>query len=297
MADTPIIPGFKLIAKVGDGGMATVWKAWDDAKGRVVAIKILRDEFASSNADVSSFHVEERLMEEIHHPGVVRAYSFNNAGGKFFYTMEFVDGYNFADLLHRKQRVREPDCLLICESVAAALDFAWNNHGIVHCDIKPENIMINTEGIVKLTDLGISHRFEYREGPQAVPDHVLGTPAYISPEQVYGDVELDCRSDIYSLAATLYHLSTGRILFPGLDNDNMMRAHCNEATQARDPRAYHPDLSEGFCQLLESMLVKNRDYRASSWADVFATCREIENGSLFKRRDTTDANSSIKLIS
>ena len=75
-----------------------------------------------------------------------------------------------------------------------------------------------------------------------------------------------------------------------------MRAHCNEATQARDPRTYRPELSEGFCQLLESMLVKNRDYRVSSWADVFAMCREVENGSLFKPRDTADANSSLSLL-
>ena len=150
---------------------------------------------------------------------------------------------------------------------------------------------------VKLLDLGISRRYEHKEGPQAVPDHVLGTPAYISPEQIYGDVEPDCRADIYSLAATLYHLSTGRILFPGLDNDNMMRAHCDENTQARDPRTYRPGLSEGFCQLLESMLVKNRDYRIASWADVFEMCRDIENGVKFKPRDATGANSSIRLIS
>ena len=102
--------------------------------------------------------------------------------------------------------------------------------------------------------------------------------------EVYGDVEVDCRSDIYSLAATIYHLATGRILFPSLDNDNMMRAHCDESSQARDPRTYRPELSEGFCQLLESMLVKNRDYRIASWADVFAMCREIEKGVAFKPR-------------
>jgi len=75
-----------------------------------------------------------------------------------------------------------------------------------------------------------------------------------------------------------------------------MRAHCNETTQARDPRTYRPELSEGFCQLLESMLVKNRDFRVTSWKDVFATCREIENGASFKPRDTANANSSIKLL-
>ena len=296
MEDIPVIPGFKLISKVGDGGMATVWRAWDNANDRIVAIKILRDEFATNAAEIRSFCTEERLMEEINHPGVVHAYDCSNEGGKWFYTMEFVDGYTFADLLRRKQHVKEADCLLICESVAAALDSAWNDHGVVHCDIKPENIMINTEGVVKLTDLGISHRFEGLKGPQDVPEHVLGTPAYISPEQIYGDVELDCRADIYSLAATLYHLSTGRILFPGLSNDDMMRAHCDDTLQAHDPRAYRPELSESFCRLLEAMLVKNRDERIASWADVFELSRDIERGVRFKDRDAANAPSSIKLL-
>lgn len=290
------IPNLKLIEKIGDGGMSTVWKAWDIENQRVVAVKILNREFANDGAEVRQFRAEERIMEEIHHPGIVQAYDFNNGNGNWYYLMEYVDGYTFAALLARKQHVRESDCLLICESIATALDYAWNDHGIVHCDLKPENIMINTDGVIKLTDLGISRRFEFKEGPQAVPEHVLGTPAYISPEQVYGDVELDCRSDIYSLGATLYHLATGRILFAGRDNDGMMRAHCDETVQARDPRAYRPELSEGFCQLLESMLVKDRDFRVTSWSDVYAMCREIEEGHAFKPRENA-APSSIKLVS
>ena len=290
------IPNLKLIEKIGDGGMATVWKAWDIPNQRVVAVKILNQEFASDGAEVRAFRAEERIMEEIHHPGIVQAYDFDNGNGNWYYIMEYVDGYTFADLLKRKQHVREQDCLLICESVASALDYAWNDHGVVHCDIKPENIMINTDGVIKLTDLGISHRFEFQEGPKEVPDHIFGTPAYISPEQVYGDVELDCRADIYSLAATLYHLSTGRLLFPGLDNDAMMRAQCDDESQAHDPRAYRPELSEGFCQLLECMLVKNRDYRIASWADVFQMCRDVEAGASFKARDTNGATSSLRLM-
>lgn len=289
------IPNLKLIEKVGDGGMATVWKAWDIPNQRLVAVKILNKEFANDAAEVRQFRAEERIMEEIKHPGIVQAYDFDNGNGNWYYIMEYVDGYTFADLLKRKQHVRESDCLLICESIAAALDYAWNDHGVVHCDVKPENIMINTDGVIKLTDLGISHRFEFRDGPQETPDQVLGTPAYISPEQVYGDVELDCRADIYSLGATLFHLATGRVLFPGLDTENMMRAHCDENTQARDPRLYRPELSEGFCQLLESMLVKDRDYRIASWKIVFQTCRDIEAGTAFKPRNATNANSSIKL--
>ena len=287
----------RLMNRIGEGGMSCVWKAMDLTRNKVVAVKFLNRELTSNREDLEQFMAEERTMEEIDHLGIVKSYELGHSCGFWYYVMEYVDGYNFGALLKRKQHLVEPDCLLICESVAAALDYAWNDHGVVHCDIKPENIMINTDGVIKLLDLGISHRYEFKEGPQDVPDRVLGTPAYISPEQIYGDIELDCRSDIYSLAATIYHLATGRVLFPGLDNENMMRAHCNATSQARDPRVYRPELTEGFSQLLESMLVKDRDYRMASWRDVFTTCREVENGAKFKPRDATNAPSSIKLLS
>lgn len=289
------IPGLSLIKKIGEGGMSSVWKGWDAANRRFVAVKILNKEFSSSGEDVRAFREEERLMEEIHHPNIVEAYDFDNCNGSWFFIMEYVDGYTFASLLQRHGCVVEPDCLLICESVAAALDYAWNDHGLVHCDIKPENIMINSQGEVKLTDLGISHRFEFREnGRQDVPEHVTGTPAYISPEQVYGDVELDCRTDIYSLGATLYHLATGRVLFPSLGADDSMRAQCDDGTQASDPREIKPEISEGFAQLLEAMLVKNRDDRIQSWKDVFEMCKLVERGAAFKPRET-EGVSSIRL--
>ena len=293
----PFLPGLDMIKQIGAGGMSTVWKAFDRKLNILVAVKILNDELTNDPDELELFVAEEKAMENICHQGIVRSYELRTYQGIWYYIMEYVDGYNFGAFLQRKQHLAEADCLLICESIAAALDYAWNDHGVVHCDIKPENIMINTDGVVKLTDLGLCHTFQYmQDGRQDVPDHVMGTPAYISPEQVYGDVELDCRADIYSLAATLYHLSTGRLLFPGLDNDAMMRAQCDEESQAHDPRAYRPELSEGFCQLLEFMLVKNRDYRIASWADVFQMCRDIEAGASFKARDTNSATSSLRLM-
>jgi len=292
----PEIPNLKLVQKIGDGGTSTVWKAWDESKKRFVAVKILNREFTPDGIEAGQFRTEEKFLEEIRHPGIVEAYAFDCIGETCYFIMEYVDGYSFCDLLRRKQHVKESDCLLICESVALALDYAWNEHGIVHCDIKPENIMVNTDGVIKVLDLGISHRFQFLEGPLTVPDHVLGTPAYISPEQVYGDTELDCRSDIYSLAASLYHLATGRILFPGLENDDIMRAHCDTKSQARDPRSYRPEISEGFCQMLESMLVKDRDYRISSWKSILEMCQDVENGIRFKPRKAQSAISSIKLL-
>ena len=289
------IPGITFVKKLGEGGMSSVWKAWDANAQRFVAVKILNREFSSSGEDVRAFRSEERLMEEIHHEGIVQAYDFDCVDGTWYFLMEYVDGYNFGQLLKRKQHVIEVDCLLICQSVANALGYAWNDHGLVHCDIKPDNIMINMDGIVKVTDLGISHRFQRRaQSDGTVPDHISGTPAYISPEQIYGDVELDCRADIYSLGATLFHLATGRVLFPGLDNETTMRGHCDEKSQAHDPRFYRPEISEGFAQMLEAMLVKDRDGRLQRWEDVIEMSRHVEAGNVFQPRESA-GNSTIAL--
>ena len=288
------IPGLTILEKIGAGGMSTVWKAFDNVNNRIVAIKILNDNLSTSGEEVRALKLEERRMEEIRHPGIVQAYNFDNVDGRWYIVMEYVDGYTFSDYIIRRHRVCETDCLLIAQSIASALSFAWNDHGIVHCDIKPENIMINSEGTIKILDLGISYRYEFKEGKLAQASHISGTPAYISPEQVYADVELDCRTDIYSLGATLYHLSTGRVLFPGYDNDASMRAHCNETVQAKDPRLYRPELSKGFAQMLEAMLVKNRDGRLSNWNEVYSIAQAVERGADFPPRET-EGNSSILL--
>ena len=285
MTTPPQLPNLRFLAKLGEGGMSSVWKAFDTERKTVVAVKILNRELTANSEDIEMFRAEAKTMSEIHHAGIVRSYELTCHDGYWYYTMEYVDGYNFNELLLRKQHLGEADCLLICESIAVALGYAWDDYGVVHCDVKPDNIMINTDGTVKLTDLGLCHTFQYlADGMKEVPDHVLGTPAYISPEQIYGDVEPDCRADIYSLAATLYHLSTGRVLFPGLGYEDMLRAHCDESRAARDPRFYRLELSEGFCQMLETMLVKNRDYRVSSWSDVYDMCLAVEQGTAFKPR-------------
>lgn len=291
MANTPVLPDLTILSKIGEGGMSVVWKALDRRNNRVVAVKILKPEFAANAEDAQNFAGESHTMEMIDHEGIVKSYGLYAFDGKIYYVMEFVDGYSFGDFIARRHPIGESDCLLVCESVASALDYAWNDFGIVHCDIKPDNLMINAEGIVKLTDLGLSRTFRFLKDDQIdIPEHVLGTPAYISPEQVFGDVELDCRSDIYSLAATLYHMATGCVLFPNLDPEEMMRAHCDNSKQAPDPRNF-AILSEGFCQLLEAMLVKDRDYRMPTWKDVFAMCKDIESGYSFKFRSTPGVSS------
>ncbi len=298
MINNPIqiqLPDIRLINKIDEGGMSSIWKAMDLNRNEIVAVKILNKEFTANEQDLEQFKAEQKTMSEIDHPGIVKSYELRKTDSFWYYVMEYVDGYNFGALLQRKQHLIEVDCLLICQSVALALDYAWNNHGVVHCDVKPDNIMVNSDGEIKLTDLGLCYTYRFlKDGRQDIPDHVMGTPSYISPEQVYGDVELDCRADIYSLGATLYHLATGRMLFPKMTSDEMMKAHCDELSQSKDPRIYRPDLTEGFCQMLEAMLVKDRNGRVPSWSDVYAMSRDVERGIKFKPR-LTGFISSMKL--
>ena len=151
--EIPSLPDLDILGKAGEGGMSVVWKARDLKRDRIVAVKMLNTDLLRNQSDISAFVDEEKAMEKIRHPGIVAGYELACHGGRWYFVMEFVDGYNFQSLLARKQHLRESDCLLICESLATALDYAWNEHGLVHCDIKPENIMINQQGEIKLTDL------------------------------------------------------------------------------------------------------------------------------------------------
>ena len=274
----PNLPFLRFDAIAGKGGMAVVWRAWHKELQRNVAVKVMNREYSSSGEDVRQFMMEVRTMTDLHHPGIIQGYGGDFVDGRYFYIMDYVDGYTFGSLLHRKSRLPEIDALIIGESVADAMNYAWNTFKVIHCDIKPENIMVDRDGTVKVADLGLCQTNAVIKSNNVQNDEVVGTPAYISPEQIYGDSTLDCRADIYSLGATLYHLTTGRMLFPGLSNDDVLRSQVNPECQAPDPRSIVPGLTPGFCNLLAGMLVKDRDYRYQTWEDVFQTVQALENG-------------------
>ena len=276
--DTPPKVDFLRYDRIaGRGGTATVWRAWHNDLKRWVAVKVLNRDFATAGSDVRQFMVEGRTMTQIDHPGIVKGYGAEYADGRYFYIMDFVDGYTFGSLLARKGSVTQQDALIICESVAVAMKYAWDTFRLVHRDIKPENLMIDSDGTVKITDLGLCRSSYQLSGADG--DDVVGTPAYISPEQVCGDVELDCRADIYCLGASLYHLATGRMLFPMETNENLLRSHVDPDRRAPDPRRFAPGLSRGFARLLSHMLAKDRDQRYGSWDEVLEAATAVEGGS------------------
>ena len=273
----PNLPFLRFDAIAGRGGMAVVWRAWHKELKRYVAVKVLDERFTSSAQDIRQFMSEVRTMTDLHHQGIVQGYGADCVDGRYYLIMDYVDGYTFGSLMNRKSRISEADGIIICESVADAMKYAWDLFQTVHCDLKPENIMVDRDGTVKVMDLGLCQSTAAIRS-QETADEVIGTPAYISPEQIYGDRELDCRADIYCLGASLYHLTTGRMLFPYSDNDDILRAHVDPKIQALDPRVNAPDLSLGFVRLIAGMLVKDPEWRYQTWDDVYDDAKDVEEG-------------------
>lgn len=273
----PNAPGLRFETIVGRGGMAVVWRAWHDGLQRNVAVKVLDPTFATSEPDLRQFMQEVRTMSALDHPGIVRGYGANCVDGRYYLLMDYVDGYTIGSLLARKGHLKQEDAVIIAESVAVALRYAWDTFHLVHCDLKPENLMVDADGSVKILDLGLCQTTAAIRAPEQ-SDEVIGTPAYISPEQIYGDVALDCRADIYCLGATLYHLVAGRTLFPSLSNDDTLRAHVDPEKQAPDPRRFATGLSDDFVRLLTGLLVKDPAGRYASWDDVCAAFDALDRG-------------------
>ena len=275
------LPNFEMQRLLGRGGMASVWLARQISLDRPVAVKVLAPEFASSPEDVAQFRREARAAAQLKHIGIVEVYDANCINGYYYFVMEFVDGYTMGDLLRRKGQMAMDDALIVLESVALAMDYAWSQFKMVHNDIKPDNIMVDADGTVKVTDLGLcrsltasrdSVRFRAEQA-----DEIFGTPGYMSPEQIYGVRDLDCRSDIYELGATIYHLVTGQMLFNGKTDEEMLHCHV-EPQQAPDPRQFQPALTNAFVMMLEKMLVKDRNRRTSDWRKLISDIHRVNRG-------------------
>jgi serine/threonine protein kinase len=261
----PNIEGYEILGLLGRGGMSSVWKARQISLDRLVAIKVLDTTFSSDPGDVQRFVEEARAAARLRHPGIVQSFDAGLCDGTRYFVMELVDGYTVGEWLRRKKSgLGEKQALLIAGHVVAALDYACHTFGIIHCDIKPDNIMIDADGSVKVTDFGLA-RFS-ASGAQDENDDILGTPAYMSPEQARGDVPLDCRADIYSLGATLYQIATGQMLFQGRSDDETMVLQTTGTVP--DAMTLDPSLSLGFCQMLERMLAKDPAHRHKNWTAV-----------------------------
>ncbi|MBL8694741.1 MAG: serine/threonine protein kinase [Planctomycetes bacterium] len=211
----PEIPGFQLIERLGSGGVGSVYLAkhleWD----RLVAVKVLRRELAGNRLYVARLEREARLSARLDHPNIVKGLFLGEHDGVPFFVMEFVDGKTLKTLLKERGRLEEDEVIDLALQVARALDHAYR-HGVVHRDIKPGNLLLARDGMVKLADLGLARRPD--DSSVTRDGTTLGTPHYVSPEQARDPVAADTRSDLYSLGATLFHAAAGQ---PPFDSETV----------------------------------------------------------------------------
>lgn len=270
------ITGFEILEKIGEGGMASVWKARQLSLDRIVAVKVLTFGAGRDVSEVERFLAEARSAAKLKHPGIVQVYDVSAEENLYYIVMEYVAAYTVGDWVRRKGVLPESEALVVVDCIADALGYAWSKEKIIHCDIKPDNVIVDSDGTVKVADLGLARSLKAMKSGTEAEEEVMGTPAYISPEQAQGMPDLDCRADIYSLGAMLYHLVTGKMLFAGNSDEAVMELQVNG--QAEDPMAVNPKVSGPVCCLIERMLAKDRDLRPGDWDQVRADIAKAKKG-------------------
>src|SRR5262245_57334768 len=257
------IAGYKLVEKLGGGAMGTVYKARQLSLDRDVAIKVLSPELAGDPQYVERFMREAKAVARLNHSNIISGIDVGDAGGVKYFVMEFVDGTTVASLLRRGGAIDEERTLLIGQQICHALDHAYRN-ALVHRDLKPENILVTRDGIAKLCDLGLA---KLEDHPTAAGEtvHRMGTPDYISPEQARGEPNVDIRSDLYSLGATLYHMVAGRPPFEAPTPALVMTKHLTELP--KPPRQVDPTVSTLGEVVILKLLQKRREDRYQTPAE------------------------------
>lgn len=267
---------FLLKRRIGKGGMGEVWLAEQKAMARLAALKVLPPSMAQDDDYRERFLREARIAGKLHHPNIATAFSAGMVNGLYFLASRYIEGVNLADLQKAGQDFEERDTLTKVIQIADALDYAWNEYNIIHRDIKPENIMIGDSGKPVLLDLGIAKQMDGDAPGLTQVGIIIGTPDYISPEQANGASDIDFRTDIYSLGATIYHLLTGEPPFGTGKAQVILGRVLSNPLKA--PDLVNPAISQASSALIIKMMAKDRDARQQSWKEVVDDVQKAING-------------------
>src|SRR6476659_231343 len=254
---------------VGGGGMGAVFRAWDTNLHRTVAVKVLSMRQAGDVESQRRFQIEARSAARLDHPNIARAHYVGEDRGLQYIVFEYINGTNVRDLVYESGPMQIADVLNVGLQIAGALAHSWERE-VVHRDIKPSNILIATDGLAKLVDMGLA-RLEYlgqAEHDETATGVTLGTFDYISPEQARNPRDADIRSDIYSLGCTLFFMLTSRPPFP--DGNVLQKLLAHQSEPAPDVREFRPDVPELLANVISTMLAKKPDERFQTPIDLSA---------------------------
>jgi serine/threonine protein kinase len=254
---------YRIDALVARSGMASIFRATDTRDGRGVAIKIPHPETEADPVFFDRFRREAEIGQKLDHPGVMKVYP-NPGASRVYMVMEWVEGNLLRRLLQRQARMAPEQAIPLVIGIADALDYI-HRHGVVHRDLKPENIMIEPGGHVKLIDFGVAGSLGARRLTFGKLSQVVGTPDYISPEQVRGK-RGDGRSDIYALGVMLYEMLAGRVPFEGGNPFAIM--HDRLMNHPTPPRVLNPDISPALQEVIYRALEREPQDRYSTAAEM-----------------------------
>ncbi len=272
---TTQIPGYKVLTKLGSGAMAVVYKAKQLSLDRVVAVKVLPKRFSEKPDYIRRFFQEGKIAAKLNHNNIVQAIDVGEAGGVYYFVMEYVEGRTLYDDLSKGKIFDETEALDVIIQLAHALQHA-HAQGLIHRDVKPKNVMINNEGVVKLADMGLARETSDIQAARHEQGKAFGTPYYIAPEQIRGELDIDGRADIYSLGATLYHMVTGRVPFDAATPAEVMRKHLKESLTP--PDHLNTSLSAGISEVIEVMMAKNKQERYNDVEELLLDLQAVRNG-------------------
>ena len=256
---------YQLQKLIGSGGMANVFEAVDlQEEGRIVAVKLLKQEFLTNEEFVRRFRNESRVIAVLDHPNIVKIYDVNFTGEDQYIVMEYIDGVTLNQYIHHQGRLRWKDSVHFLEQILRALQHA-HDHGVVHRDIKSQNIMLQRDGSIKVMDFGIA-RFA-REDIRSGQNKAIGSVHYISPEQACGE-ESDAKSDIYSLGVLLYEMLSGSVPFDGASPEEVAMKHIHEKPVPL--RQLNPEVPIGLCEICDKAMQKDKNLRYRSAKEMLA---------------------------
>lgn len=274
-----VIPGYQLLSKLGKGAMATVYKAKQLSLDREVAIKVLPDRMSENPEFVERFYKEGKAAARLSHNNIVQAIDVGSTPqGRHYFVMEYVEGKTLYDVMQpppvgEGRSFSEAEALDVMAQITEALVHA-HERGLIHRDIKPKNILLTPQGVAKLTDLGLARAVDDKHAAESEAGKAYGTPYYISPEQIRGEVDIDFRADIYSMGATLYHLVTGRVPFDGETPSAVMHKHLKERLVPADH--VNTALSAGIGEIVDVCMAKKREERYASTEDLLEDLRAVQ---------------------
>lgn len=251
------VGNYELLAKIGEGGMGAVYRARQVPIDREVALKLLPPELARDREFIERFLREARATAKLNHPNIIAGIDVGQADGYYYFAMEYVHGETLRCRIEREGPLSEREVAQIGAGIASALAHAHAS-GLIHRDVKPDNVLLDEEGTPKLADLGLVLGSR-DESSVTKTGSTVGTPHYIAPEQAAGDVKLDGRADMYALGCTLYHAATGNTPFDGPSSAVVMLKHLKD--RMPHPQQHEPELTDEFCAVLERMVARHRDDR------------------------------------